>query len=177
MIVQEIIGAGGELWTDGNRVRGRNIPRRLAEQVKANEDDVLELLTSAPAPASPPDDYALAEREAIQWESELPPLEPQPAISGFEGMPDLTAAQHGAILRQCMGITTPAPNVQHKPAMAPQRVTCSACARFQPGPQPLAIGRCLATDNGLPPLPRQGDYRAAYPMAKRHCCEFMGVSS
>jgi hypothetical protein len=34
-IVAQVIASGGELWFDGDRIRGRNIPRPLAEQIKA----------------------------------------------------------------------------------------------------------------------------------------------
>lgn len=176
-LLETIQEAGASIWRDGDRLKFQGLPAGLIPRVREHKADLLELLSPDPAPASPPDNYALAEREAIQWESELPPLEPQPDIPGFEDMPDLTAAQHGVIVRQCMDDATPAPNVQHKPAMAPQRVTCPACARFQPGPQPLAIGRCLATDNGLPPSPKQRDYKAAFPMAERYCHEYQGVSA
>jgi hypothetical protein len=33
-IVGQIIASGGEIWFDGDRIRGRNIPRPLAEQIK-----------------------------------------------------------------------------------------------------------------------------------------------
>ena len=85
-IVQEIIGAGGELWFDGNRVRGRNIPRRLAVLVKADEGGILAALLSAPAP----DNYAIEERLAIQSEDDLPPDRGFDDVPGFEGVPDLT---------------------------------------------------------------------------------------
>ncbi|PKY11548.1 hypothetical protein B1757_03850 [Acidithiobacillus marinus] len=78
---------------------------------------------------------------------------------------------------QCPDEYTPAPTMQQAARKQPQRVTCSACARFQAGAQPLAVGRCLASADGLPPSPKQGDYKAAFPMAQRHCHEFTGVSS
>ncbi|MBU2848162.1 hypothetical protein HF925_06145 [Acidithiobacillus ferriphilus] len=77
-IVQEIIGAGGELWPDGDRVRGRNIPRRLAVLVKADEGGVLAALLSTQAL----DDYAIEERLAIQEESaEVSTLPDKPALT------------------------------------------------------------------------------------------------
>lgn len=52
------------------------------------------------------DEHDQAERAAIQWESEQPP-DPDPTgtagVPGFEGMPDLTPAQHGVILKRLMG--------------------------------------------------------------------------
>ena len=77
-IVQEITRAGGELWFDGNRVRGRNIPRRLAVLVKADEGGVLAALLSTQAL----DDYAIEERLAIQEESaEVSTLPDKPALT------------------------------------------------------------------------------------------------
>ncbi len=74
--------------------------------------------------------------------------------------------------------STPAPApMQPAPAMAPERVSCGSCARFQPGAQPLSIGRCLATVDGQPPAGNGGDYRAAFPMAPRQCPEYAGVGS
>ncbi len=49
------------------------------------------------------DEYDQSEREAIQSEDDLPPDRGWDDIPGFEGMPDLTAAQHGAILKRLMG--------------------------------------------------------------------------
>ena len=189
-IVQEIIGAGGELWFEGDRVRGRNIPRRLAVLVKADEGGILAALLSTPAP----DNYAIEERLAIQSEDDLPPDRGFDDVPGFEGMPDLTPAQHGAILHRIMypaqespataksaNDATIAPTIQHRPAMAPQSapatVSCGQCARFQPGPQPLAIGSCLATVTGQPPAGNRVDYRAAFPMAPRFCPEYRGAQS
>ena len=188
-IVQEIIGAGGELWFDGDRVRGRNIPRRLAVLVKADEGGILAALLSTPAP----DDYAIEERLAIQSEDDLPPDRGFDDVPGFDGMPDLTPAQHGAILHRIMYppqespapalSTTDAaasPAMQHSADIAPQsapvRVSCGQCARFQPGTTSLGIGACLATANGLPPAGSRG-YEAAFPMAPRSCPEFLGSAS
>jgi hypothetical protein len=186
-IVQEIIGAGGHLWFDGDRVRGRNIPRRLAVLVKADEGGILAALLSAP----PPDDYAIEERLAIQSEDDLPPDRGFDDVPGFEGMPDLTPAQHGAILHRIMypaqeppapaKSTTdaiPSPTMQPAPAMGrPEQVTCGSCVRFQPGTTKMGIGVCLATTNGLPPVGNSGDYRAAFPMAPRRCPEYAGSPS
>lgn len=124
-----------------------------------------------------PDSYALAERLAIQRESEQPLQADEPDVPGFEDMPDLTAAQHGAIVRQCMGITTPAASVQHKPAMArqaaPATVTCGQCAEFEQGPTHWArgVGRCSRTADGLPPVASRG-YGACFPDAPRSCPDY-----
>ncbi len=87
-----------------------------------------------------------------------------------------------ALLKDGTGIdATIAPTMQPEPTMAPQSapatVSCGQCVRFQPGPQPLAIGSCLATVTGQPPAGRSGDYRAAFPMAPRRCPEFLGSQS
>jgi len=114
-------------------------------------------------------------------------------IAGFEGMPDLTPSEHGAILHRLMNLaqespapaksTTDAtitPTMQHRPAMPPQSapatVTCGSCVRFQAGTTALGIGVCLATTNGLPPKDQRG-YGAAFPMAPRRCPEYAGSPS
>ncbi len=146
------------------------------------------------APLSPlaspdcPDDYAMAERLAIQAENDVPPDRGWDDVAGFADMPELTPAQHGAIRRRITNlptqapapaisttdITTPAP-MPPAPAIAPQTApaiaTCGACAEFEPGPQPLCIGRCSRTLDGLPPIASRG-YGACYPMAPRTCPDY-----
>ncbi|MHB8249069.1 MAG: hypothetical protein ACYDCX_09345 [Acidithiobacillus sp.] len=151
-IVQEIIGAGGHLWFDGDRVRGRNIPRRLAMQVKADEGAILAALLSAPAH----DDYAIEERLAIQEEEKLPLDRGWADVAGFEGLPDLTPAQHGAILHRLMNPPPPA------------TVTCGSCAEFEQGLEPNSLGRCSRTADGLPPVASRG-YGVCFPAAPRLC--------
>jgi hypothetical protein len=193
-IVQEIIGAGGELWFDGDRVRGRNIPRRLAVLVKADEGGILAALLSAPAP----DDYAAAERVAIQEESaEVSTLPDKPVLSLEEqaeaildhygadwqrGVDDLriVAKNHvlAALVEKMGNNGTPSVSVGSEQDMAlPERVTCGSCVRFQAGTTKMGIGSCLATVTGQPPAGRSGDYRAAYPHAPRSCPEFLGSAS
>ncbi len=193
-IVQEIIGAGGELWFEGDRVRGRNIPRRLAVLVKADEGGVLAALLSAPAP----DDYATAERVAIQEESAEVSDLPDKPVPSLEEQADAVLDRYGAdwqrgvddlrivaknhvlaALVEKMGIdaTQPARVDSGQDMPLPERVTCGQCVRFQQGPQPLAIGRCLATVTGQPPAGNRGDYRAAFPMAPRSCPEYRGAQS
>jgi len=193
-IVQEIIGAGGELWFEGDRVRGRNIPRRLAVLVKADEGGILAALLSTPAP----DDYATTEREAIQEESaEVSTLPDKPVLSLEEqaeaildhygadwqrGVDDLriVAKNHVlAALVEKMGIDATQPDrVDCGQDMAlPERVTCGSCVRFQPGTTKMGIGVCLATVTGQPPAGNRGDYRAAYPHAPRSCPEYRGAQS
>jgi hypothetical protein len=118
----------------------------------------------------------------------LAPLTPDRGIDdvpGFEGMPDLTPSEHGAILHRLMNpaqespapakSTTDAaitPTMQHSADMAPQSapatVTCGSCAEFEPGKTPLGIGRCSRTANGLPPVASRG-YGACFPIAPRYC--------
>ena len=144
----------------------------------------------APAPTPAHDDYDAEERLAIQSEDSLPPDRGWDDVPGFEGMLPLAPSEHGAILHRlvCPAQKAPAPaksttdatqpaRVDSGADMArPERVTCGSCARFQPGPQPLAIGVCLATANGLPPAGSRG-YEAAFPMAPRSCPEFLGLAS
>jgi len=193
-IVQEIIGAGGELWFEGDRVRGRNIPRRLAVMVKADEGGILAALLSAPAP----DDYATAERVAIQEESaEVSTLPDKPVLSLEEqaeavldrygadwqrGVDDLRIVAKNSVLAalvEKMGIDATQPaRVDYEQDMAlPERVTCGSCVRFQPGTTKMGIGSCLATVTGQPPAGNRGDYRAAFPMAPRRCTEYAGSAS
>ena len=77
------------------------------------------------------DDYDQAERAAIQWESEQPP-DPDPTgtagVQGFDGLPDLTAEQHGAILHRLMN---PA---QEAPALAKITTDATQPASEQPAP-------------------------------------------
>ncbi len=192
-IVQEIIGAGGELWFEGDRVRGRNIPRRLAVLVKADEGGVLAALLSAPAP----DDYATAERVAIQEESAEVSDLPDKPVPSLEEQADAVLDRYGAdwqrgvddlrivaknhvlaALVEKMGIDATQPvRVDSEQDMArPERVTCGSCVRFQPGTTSLGIGVCLATTNGLPPKEQRG-YLAAFPMAPRRCPEYAGSAS
>ncbi len=107
---------------------------------------------------------------------------------GFEGTPDLTPSEHGAVLHRPQSPTpvqsitdaTIAPTMQPEPTMPPQSapatVSCGQCVRFQPGTTSLGIGVCLATTNGLPPKEQRG-YRAAFPMAPRRCPEYAGSAS
>ena len=160
--------AGATIWAEGDRLKFRGLPARLIPLIRDHKVELLALLA----------DYDTAEREAIQWESEQPPPESGPGISGFEDMPPLTAAQHGVIVRQCMGVTpAPAARVQHKPAAPPQAapatVTCGSCAEFEPGPTHWArgVGRCSRTADGLPPVASRG-YGVCFPDAQRVCPDY-----
>ena len=151
----------------------------------------------APAPTPAHDDYATEERLAIQEESAevsdhpgkpVPSLEEQAeevldhyGADWRRGVDDLRIIARNPVLASLvekMGIDAAAnPAMQPAPDMArPARVTCGSCARFQPGPQPLAIGACLASANGLPPAGSRG-YEAAFPMAPRRCPEYAGSAS
>ncbi|MBU2843767.1 hypothetical protein [Acidithiobacillus thiooxidans] len=147
-IVMEINEEGGEIRLEDGRLKVKGIPARLVPVIREHKASLLALLSPQPFVAPLPseqcaDDYAMAERQAIQAES----------------MDDATA---------------PAP-MPYRANLAPQRVSCGQCCRFQPGPQLLAIGRCLATVDGSPPQGQRG-YLAAYPMAVRSCPEFSGVA-
>ncbi|BBF66703.1 hypothetical protein F6A13_08185 [Acidithiobacillus sp. 'AMD consortium'] len=207
----EITKAGGTIAAEGDKLKFQGIPARLVHIIKQNKAELLAELQKVnvvnmvnidsgylpparivcdaepmftPLPSDQcVDDYAMAERLAIQAESSLG--EDPGDVPGFADMTELTPEQHGAILHRLMNAapamsttdTTPADTMQPTPAMAPQRVSCGQCCRFQPGPQPLSIGRCLATVDGQPPAGNRGDYRAAFPTAPRQCPEFSGVQS
>ncbi|MDA8153976.1 MAG: hypothetical protein M0003_14915 [Acidithiobacillus sp.] len=192
-IIVEIAEEGGEIRLDSGRLKVKGVPARLVPLIREHKAALLALL-SAPAP----DDYATAEREAIQEESaEVSDLPDKPVLSLQEqaeavldhygadwqrGVDDLriVAKNHVlAALVEKMGIdaTQPALVDSGQDMPLPERVTCGQCVRFQQGPQPLAIGRCLATVTGQPPAGNRGDYRAAFPMAPRSCPEFLGSAS
>lgn len=178
-LLAEIEQADGEVWMDGDRLKFRGIPARLIPLIREHKAALLALL-SAPAH----DDYAAAERLAIQEESEQPPFDDPggtAGVPGFEDMPDLTPAEHGVILRQLMEraethpSTTTAASVQHSASMAlPERVTCSSCAEFIPGREPNSLGKCARTAGGLPPVASRG-YGACFPFAPRTCPDFKEI--
>lgn len=166
-IIVDIVDAGGFIVAEKGEIVARHVPRHLIPHIREHKPALLALLRAD--------------------EDDAPPDRGYSDVPGFEGMPDLTAAEHGAILHRLMNkplqapapresmddTTAPAP-MQHRANLAPQRVSCGSCARFQPGPQPLSIGRCLATVDGQPPKDQRG-YLAAFPMAVRSCPEFSGV--
>ena len=214
-LMTEIIQAGGEIWAEGDRLKFRDTPARLVPELRLHKTEVLAELQKCehvnvvnmdsglyPPDANSPqpgdevhtDGYAIEERLAIQSEDDLPPDRGFDDVPGFEGMPDLTPAQHGAILHRIMypaqespttaKSTTDAtitPTMQHSADMAPQSapatVSCGQCVRFQPGTTKMGIGSCLAAVTGQPPAGNRGDYRAAFPMAPRRCTEFLGSQS
>lgn len=148
-IIVDIVNSGGFIVAEKGEIVARKVPSHLIPHIRQNKSALLALLS--PQPFTP-----------------LP----------SERCPDAYAmAERRAIQAESMDdITAPAP-MQPAPSMAPQRVTCSQCCRFQPGPQPLSVGRCLATVDGQPPAGNRGDYRAAFPLAARSCTEFSGVQS
>lgn len=164
-IVRKIIGAGGELWVDGDRVRGRNIPRRLAEMVRADEGAILAVLLSKPDP----DEYDIEERAAIMEHDGGLPREEAERLAGI-----VPIEMH------------PAPEAykSHPPAARPvastgqqtASVTCGGCQHFtRDAIHPAeGLGRCSATSNGLPPPGGRG-YGCCLPGAPRSCPEFLGV--
>ncbi len=195
-IIVEIVEGGGAIRLDSGRLKVKGVPARLIPAIREHKSALLALL-SAPAP----DDYATAEREAIQEESaEISDLPDKPVLSLQEqaeavldhygadwqrGVDDLRIVARNPVLAshvEKMGVdAAQAATMQHSADMAPQSapatVSCGQCARFQPGPHPLGIGRCLATVTGQPPAGRSGDYRAAFPMAPRFCSGFLGSAS
>ncbi len=116
------------------------------------------------------DDYATMERAAIVWESEQPPEPPAPEVPGFGDLPNLTPSEHGAILHRLLNPAQEPPAT----ARAPERVTCAACAEFEPGPQPEGLGRCSRTADGLPPVASRG-YGCCFPHAPRTCPDFKEI--
>ncbi|MBU2833264.1 hypothetical protein [Acidithiobacillus ferriphilus] len=144
------------------------------------------------------DGYAIEERLAIQEESAEVSTTPDKPVLTLEEQAEAVLDRYGAdwqrgvddlrivaknhvlaALVEKMGIdaTQPARVDSGQDMPLPERVTCGQCVRFQQGPQPLAIGRCLATVTGQPPAGNRGDYRAAFPMAPRSCPEFLGSAS
>ena len=214
-LMTEIIQAGGEIWAEGDRLKFRDTPARLVPELRLHKTEVLAELQKCehvnvvnmdsglyPPDANSPqpeddvhtDDYAIEERLAIQTEDSLPPDRGFDDVPGFEGMPDLTPAQHGAILHRLMYPPPQAPapaksttdvtvatTMQPAPSIAPQSapatVSCGQCVRFQPGTTKMSIGSCLATVTGQSPAGNRGDYRAAFPMAPRRCPEYAGSPS
>ena len=194
-LLAEIEQANGEVWTEGDRLKFRAVPARLIPAIREHKPALLALL-SAPAH----DDYATEERLAIQEESaEVSDHPGKPVPSLLEqseevldhygadwrrGVDDLRIVARNPVLAylvEKMGNDATAnPTTQHSADMAqqsaPATVSCGQCVRFQPGPQPLAIGVCLATTNGLPPAGSRG-YEAAFPMAPRRCPEYAGSAS
>lgn len=187
-ILSEIEQADGEIWTEGERLKFRDIPARLVPAIRERKAELLALLSS-------PDRI---ERAAIQAEgNEVSdhPGKPVPTLleqaeavldhygaDWQRGVDDLRIVAKNPVLAsqvEKMGNDgTPSVSVDSGQDMArPERVTCGSCVRFQPGTTKMGIGRCLATVTGQPPAGRSGDYRAAFPMAPRRCPEYAGSPS
>lgn len=206
-LMAEIMQAGGEIWIEGDRLKFRAVSARLVPLLKEYKAGLLAELPKREhgeccehglrlippgenTPQSEDDVHrepcaTAVERLAIQWES-TQPREPDPApVLGFDGMPDLTPAQHGAIQARLMNpavgehhkLMPPAPPAQAMaPQSAPATVRCRDCARWTPGQTTEGIGRCTASGNGLPP-PGGSGYNAPYPNAPRRCPEYLGSAS
>ena len=112
-------------------------------------------------------------------------------IAGFEGMPNLTPSEHGAILHR---LTNPAPQspapaksttdapaaptMQPAPSMAPAIIdtqSCGRCAHFTPGPTRHGIGQCSITKSERVPKGGTG-YAHAYETAPRVCNRFSAAT-
>ncbi|PKY10063.1 hypothetical protein B1757_12340 [Acidithiobacillus marinus] len=148
-IVVDIVDAGGAVWVEAGHLKAKRIPAHLIPHIRENKASLLALLSPQPFVAPLPSEQCAD---------------------------DYAMAERLAIQAESMDYTTAPAPMQHSAAMAPQRVSCGQCCRFQPGPQPLSIGVCLATSHGLPPEGGSG-YKAAYPMAVRSCPEYAGVAS
>ena len=127
-VITEIEQAGGKIWIEGDRLKFRDTPARLAPLIREHKAALLALLKNETGV-----DATIA-----------PTMQPEPTMA---------------------------------PQSAPATVSSGQCVRVHPGPQPLAIGSCLATVTGQPPAGRSGDYRAAFPMAPRRCPEYAGSAS
>ena len=76
-IIVDIVNAGGGIRLEDGRLKVKNVPARLVPLIREHKAALLALL-SAPAH----DDYATAEREAIQEESaEVSDLPDKPVLS------------------------------------------------------------------------------------------------
>ncbi|MBU2767832.1 hypothetical protein HAP94_17020 [Acidithiobacillus ferrivorans] len=146
-IIVEIAEEGGEIRLEGGRLKVKGVPARLVPLIREHKSELLALLS---APAA--DDYPVEERLAIQSEDDLPPDRGFDDIAGFEGMPDLTAEEHGEILHQLMNPppqspapaksttdATQAPTMQPEPVtaplrpfLAPKQPRCADCLHVAP---------------------------------------------
>ncbi len=119
-IIVEIAEEGGEIRLEGGRLKVKGVPARLVPLIREHKSELLALLS---APAA--DDYPVEERLAIKSEDDLPPDRGFDDIAGFEGLPDLTTEQHGAILTrlelQSTTYATKAHTMQPEPVTAPLR--------------------------------------------------------
>ena len=176
-IIEDVLAAGGEIWTEGDRLKFRDAPARLVPAIREHKAALLALLKA-------PDDYDRQERAAIMEYDGGLPREKAERLAGMSP-PPLTITRRGPNARfretvEHYSSTTPAEKMRHRAAMAPQpapaTVTCGQCVRFQPGTTKMGIGVCLATTNGLPPKEQRG-YGAAFPMAPRRCPEYAGSAS
>lgn len=184
-IIVEIVEGGGEIRLEDGRLKVKGIPARLIPLIREHKAALLALLSE---PVT--DDYARLEREAIQWESEQPPFDDPdgtagvpwddaPSVAPEPPMTPQTAPApfgQGTVTEHPDGGTTirylPERHSAKPPAQppAPATISCGSCAEFEPGPEPLAVGRCSRTANGLPPHASRG-YGVCFPTAPRICSD------
>ncbi|MCL5979781.1 MAG: hypothetical protein M1488_03675 [Gammaproteobacteria bacterium] len=153
-IIEDVLAAGGEIWTEGDRLKFRDAPARLVPAIREHKAALLALLKA-------PDDYDRQERAAIMEYDGGLPREKAERLAGL-APPPLT-------------ITRRDPNARFRetPQPAPATVTCGTCAEFEPGTPAWGrgIGRCSRTANGLPPVASRG-YGACFPDAPRTCPDY-----
>jgi hypothetical protein len=117
-LVSQIVASGGSLWFDGERVRGRNIPRRLAEQVKATPQGEMLLALLAP------DGYNRQERAGImEHDGGLPR-----AVA--ERLAGIRPAETPETVESYPSTTQP-PSVRPERDMGPSRVSCGTCHAYR----------------------------------------------
>ncbi len=75
-IIAAIVQAGGEIWTEGDRLKFRSVPSRLVPAIRETKAGLLALLN----------DYDREERLAIHAESTTPPDRGREDVPGFERM-------------------------------------------------------------------------------------------
>lgn len=148
-IIVDIVDAGGFIVAEKGEIVARRVPRHLIPHIREHKPALLALLSPQPFVAPLPSEQCAD---------------------------DYAMVERLAIQAESMDSTTALAPTPYRADIAPSRVSCGSCARFQPGPQPLSIGVCLATSHGLPPEGGSG-YKAAFPMAQRQCPEFSGVAS
>ncbi len=153
-IIAAIVETGGQMWTEGNRLKFRGIPSRLVPAIREHKAGLLALLN----------DYDQQERLAIQTESDTPPDRGWGAVQGFDPFERMTDTTQAAKI---------APRATMALQSAPATVRCESCAEFEPGTPVWArgIGKCAKTATGLPPVSSRG-YGACFPSAPRICPDY-----
>lgn len=126
-------------------------------------------LASLTSPGADP--YDTEERLAIQQEESY--ISDLAEIPGFEGLPDLTPAQHGEIQRRLMGYG-PIPPESGGSVHIPVHFS-GECALLPPGSTRHGIGRCAITKSERAPKGGTG-YAHAYETAPRVCNRFSAAT-